>query len=129
MNKLTAHAIANNKGEIGYYGLAEIEDFGKRNKGKKMLVKFTILDEDLRKRLLAVYFASTIEIWQHELWQQQGEIKNKKQIDEYLRGLCPITQEQELKDLDLDQLCMFLDFLKDYTLININTVIEDWRGL
>lgn len=126
MNNLHGNGLINDKGDVGYYGLLEIESFAKLHKGKKFTFKFVILDEDLRKRLLAVYFANTVEIWQHELWQR-GEVKNKKQTDEYLRCLCPITQEKELSELNLDELCMFLDFLKDYTLMNINRVIPDWR--
>lgn len=128
MNELTITAEISKKGEIGLYQIREIESFGKMNKGKKLLVKYFIQDEDYRKRLLAYYFGVILDIWQI-YFHNTGVILSKKQIDTHLRNECPITQQNELSKLELNDLIMFLDYMKELTLKQANRFIENPRLL
>jgi len=128
MNELTVTGEINKAGQLGMYQIREIENFAKMNKGKKLLVKYIIQDEDLRKRLISYYFGVVIDIWQTH-FHDTGTILSKKQVDVHLRHNCPITHECELSKLELNDLIMFLDYLKEITLEQANRFIENPRLL
>lgn len=117
-----------NKGEYGLYNIAQLNDFCRKNTGKKLIVTFQAEDKNSKNGLIAYYNAKLIPLWQ-DIFHQNGEIKNTVEVDVYLRSQCPITRLKSLSELEYSELVMFMDAIKNHTLVDGHQFIEDARCL
>jgi hypothetical protein len=128
MNRLTITGEVTNKGEYGLYNIAQLNDFCKKHTGKKLIVTFQAEDKNSKNGLIAYYNAKLIPLWQ-DIFHQNGEIKNTVEVDVYLRSQCPITRLKSLSELEYSELVMFMDAIKNHTLVDGHQFIEDARCL
>jgi hypothetical protein len=127
-NRLTVTGEINTKGEYGLYNIAQLNDFCKNNAGKKLIITFQAEDKKSKNGLIAYYNAKLIPLWQ-DIFYKIGDIKNEVEIDVYLRSQCPITRIKSLSELEYDELLMFMDSIKNHTLVEGNQFIEEPRCL
>lgn len=128
LNKLTLTGEINKNGEFGFYNISSLKKLCKMNPNSKLIVNVSIEKSKSKNALLAIYNIETIPEIQHAFYQL-GDIKSTREINEILTSLCPITKKKTLSELDYDEMVMFLDYVNNFSLENLNVVLTDPRTL
>lgn len=127
-NKIIVTGVTTKKGIFGFNNILAIEDFCRKNPNCSLTITIEANKEKSRKAILSYYHTKILNDWQTELYQN-GTIKSKGEVSEMLLRQCPITKDKSLSELSYDELCMFMDRIKEISLLEMGIVIEDVRNL
>lgn len=128
MTQITITGEINQKGIFGFYNISQLERLCKKYPNHKIIGNIQIERSKSKNALLAVYNLETIPMVQKALYQQ-GDLKNTRQVNEYLLSLCPLTQEKALSELNYDEMLMFMDYVSNYSLEHLNVALVEPRTL
>jgi hypothetical protein len=124
-------------GNLSLY-MGELNYFFSLHKGKKVIINFEILPDDLSKALEAYYFNYVVPEFKNAFWNS-GERLTDEKVEERLRSFSPIMIEQhyndvlkcyesrlkEIKKLSNAELIEHIDTLKQIAAEDFGIYIED----
>ena len=126
-NQITILGATTKEGIYGIYNIGMLDDFMKKNPNKRLIITFQVEEKESKNAMIKYYNAATLPMWQKYFFKT-GEVKSLKEIDKYLKKVCPSTTEKtSLAKLPKDELHMFLDFISIESLETANFATEDSR--
>jgi hypothetical protein len=128
MNSIVITGQTTKTGRYGFYNIAQLDDFAKKNPEKNLIVTIQVEDKQSKNGLLAYYHAKVLPMWV-DWYYKQGIIKNTVEMDVEIRSLCPLSQIKSLSDFTYEEMVQFMDQVKVVTVEHINEWIEEPRVL
>ena len=89
--QLTVTGVTTKEGEFGIYNKSQLNDFCKKNPGKKLIITVQVHEKQMLDAMIAYYYAKVIPEWS-QYFRKIGDMKNNDKIDSHLRSISPITK-------------------------------------
>lgn len=128
----------NSQGEI-QAPWSVLYDFASMHKGDSVAIRCEILPKTPSDKVKAYYFGYILSEIQQALWQTYGERFTKEETDEWIRKQCPLCIEEtrdkgkwkvrvkEFEDLDPCEANELIEWLFQFSIENLNLVLDDAR--
>lgn len=136
-NDITATGVVNDNGKLSLY-MGEVNEFLKKHKGKRVVVRFFVAPKSTSEALKGYYFNYVVPTVKHALLEL-GERKTEEETELFLREQSPVMHEQkpnietgeyitELKsaaNCGNDVLIEHIEFIKQFAAEDLNVFIEN----
>jgi len=137
MSALNLTGRITNDGKLAVYSQNELNHYLKQNSGKRVMIRFEILDERPTQAMLGYYHAKVLPDMKDAFWKL-GNRKRLSEVEQFCREVSPICWSDEmdengkwkyrlkdLSELNAPELYQHLEFIKQYAAENLHVFIHD----
>ena len=128
MSEVRAVGKIDNEGKLRVF-MGEVNQFLSQQKGAKCVLRIELLPEGNRQMIS--YYWSYVVPKVRQAMKETGDMMTEKDVDEMLRNLCPMLHTcgqgqkvKQLTDLSRDDLCDYIDWIKQFGAENLSIIID-----
>lgn len=120
-------------GKLMISGKNEMDDFMKKNAGKRVMITIELFELGSTKAQIGFYYGKILRDVRKG-FKETGVLMTEKNVDEFLRSKCPITidesfdngysfQVKEIEDLSKDEMIEFIEWVRRFAAENLHTFV------